>query len=446
MDPSATRRTRHFRPTAESFEERKLLSAGAGPNAALKQILSGPGYAHPERPNTPVLPYGLTASLATFIDPSVKIVNPRHIILNHRTFVAPYAQLNATRGYIKIGINSVIGDNAVLIANPNRLPQPTGITIGNGVVVGLGATIRGNAVIGAFANAALPTAVGANALIDGAVIEPGAIVSDLARVGPGVTVPSGFRVLPGVDVTNNAEARDPALGKVVSVTTADVTAIQRDLSAGAALAQGYTNLYQGQSVTGPTPGTTTTGVFNGNLAAVTGTSQEPGPPTASFEPARLAPQFPAPGGYFTQGLFPFFRARSTGGAVFRTRAAVISHRFGRGNSIRADEGQPIVIGSLAGTGNNVSIHSPIGGNVQIGRNFRADDRAVILGGRQAPTATTIGNDVVVGAGAVVYRSTLGDNVSIGAHSYVADSTLPSGTVIPPASIVIGGNVVGRVQW
>ena len=34
--------------------------------------------------------------------------------------------------------------------------------------------------------------IGAKGVIDGATIEPGAIVSPLARVGPGVTVPAGL--------------------------------------------------------------------------------------------------------------------------------------------------------------------------------------------------------------------------------------------------------------
>ena len=49
-------------------------------------------------------------------------------------------------------------------------------------------------------------------------------LSALARVGPGVTVPGNMRVLPGANVTTNAEASTPALGKVVPITAADSTA------------------------------------------------------------------------------------------------------------------------------------------------------------------------------------------------------------------------------
>ena len=87
-------------------------------------------------------------------------------------------------------------------------------------------------------------------MIDDATIEPGAIVSPLARVGPGVTVPSGYRVLPGMDVTTDAEASNPKLGMVVAVTSSDTSTLKQILTDSRGLAAGYTSLYQGNSATG----------------------------------------------------------------------------------------------------------------------------------------------------------------------------------------------------
>ena len=87
--------------------------------------------------------------------------------------------------------------------------------IGNSVVIGFGARVTGPSTIGSYADGSKPVSIGANALDRRATIQPGAIVSPLARVGPGVTVPGGYMVLPGANVTTNAQASDPTLGMVV---------------------------------------------------------------------------------------------------------------------------------------------------------------------------------------------------------------------------------------
>ena len=125
---------------------------------------------------------------------------PRHInngyavIVGTPSFIAPYASLNAHGGIIKIGNDSDILDNATIVANPlhpHTAPAPQ-VLIGNGVLVLYGAQILGPSTIGAYGSSAKPTEIGPGAVIDQANIEPGAIVSALARVGPGVTVPSGY--------------------------------------------------------------------------------------------------------------------------------------------------------------------------------------------------------------------------------------------------------------
>ncbi|WP_406697973.1 carbonic anhydrase/acetyltransferase [Singulisphaera sp. Ch08] len=397
------------------------------------------------RPNTPVLPFGAT-KVASFIDPTVGIVNGRHVIVGNKTFIGPYARLNATSGFIKIGTGSNILDGATLISNPTRAKNPTtSILIGNLTSIGFGATVVGPSQIGSLGAQAKPTGVGANALIDSATIEPGAIVGSLARVGPGVTVPSGIFVLPGSNVTTNAEASDPALGKVAPISATELTELTKILANSTALAAGYATLYQGNSATGTTNIFTPTkpGVFNGNLSAVEGASAEPG--------SAIGPTFLAPLGQQQPGLISDFRARVTGRVVFHQQAAIVAHRLGIGNSIRADQGQPFVFGSTFTSGDYVVINSPLGSNVAstnsgitIYDGVQAGDRSVILGGPGANVS--LGGNVIIGAGAVLDRTTVGAGSTIGARAYVAHSTIPDNTVIPVGAIIINNKLVGSIQW
>ena len=82
----------------------------------------------------------------------------------------------------------------------------------------LRAQVSGPSTIGAYGSAAKPTGIGPRAVIDQAIIEPGAYVSALARVEPGVTVPSGLLVLPGKTRATNAEASTRTLAMVVTIT------------------------------------------------------------------------------------------------------------------------------------------------------------------------------------------------------------------------------------
>ena len=365
--------SRQFRPIAEAMERRVVLSAATVQQVA--RALRQPPAVLPVRANTPVLPLQSPAATATFIDPSVQIIKANHIALGQKDYVAPYVSLDARGGFIKVGSSSTIQDNATLVANPDlaRRPGGTGITIGDNVVVGAGVTIIGPATIGGSRGVA--TSIGPNAIIDGARIQPGSFVGALARVGPGVTINPGVRVLPGANVTNQAEATDPALGKIVSATASDpaatfaTTAVARN----AALASGYTNLYQGNAATGP--GTISggpipsavsgTGVYFGALNNVLGVSSEPGSRLVAFEPTSGTPVFQSSGGSFdslAQNLAFRFPARIIGNAVFSESANSVRAALGRRDSIRADEGQPIVFqGPLAAIGSGVTIHSPNGG-------------------------------------------------------------------------------------
>jgi carbonic anhydrase/acetyltransferase-like protein (isoleucine patch superfamily) len=443
-----------LRPAAEGLEARQLLNGSTWPTyiskAELRSLLNDPPGQPAVRPNTPVLPYGTPAKSATFIDPSVGVVNGYAVIISNNSFIGPYATLNAQAGIVKIGGYTAILDNVSITANPSNAhtkPVPE-VLIGSEVEISYGATVIGPAVIGGYNAATRPTYVGPGAVIDGATIEPGAFVSALARVGPGVTVPAGMKVLPGANVTTDAEASDPALGKVTPVTAADQADLVKTLNANYALGVGYITLYQGQSATGASPGvpSTVSGVFNGNLATVSGSSSQPGSPTAStaFLPPGTGPKYPTPRRGLAQGLLSGFTARVTGGARFNQRAAHVQSSLGRRNSIRADQGQPITIGSIAGTGNGVTINSPEGGALTIGQGLSAGRGAVILGGASA-SPSVLGDNVSIGAGAVVDRSSLGSGTTVGDLAYVLNSTFPAGTNIPAGSIYINNVLVGHVS-
>lgn len=442
------------RPWGEGLEDRRLMAGDSWPSylspAELKSLLRDPLGYPAVRPNTPVLPYGNPASNATFIDPSACITNGYAVIVSPRSFIGPYANLDAADGVVKIGGTSAVLDNASIVANPARtkgkdVPE---VVIGSQVEIGYGATVNGPSVIGGFDAAGKPTSIGPGAVIDGGDVEAGAFVSALARVGPGVTIPTGMKVLPGANVTTQAEASDPALGKVTAVTAADLAAKGKSLAANLSLGVGYIALYQGQSTTGVNPAvpTSRTGIFNGNLAAVTGSNNQPGSATATtaYLPPGAAPKYPSPRRGQVAASLAGFTARATGNASIQQRARFVQASLGRRNSIRADQGQPIAIGSVAATGRGVTINAPDGGALAIGQRFSAGPGSVILGGATGTNAA-IGDDVSVGAGAVVRGSSLGSGSVVGPQAYLLNSTFPAGTNIPAGAIYIDGSLVGHVS-
>jgi carbonic anhydrase/acetyltransferase-like protein (isoleucine patch superfamily) len=462
MERSRRRRGFNFRPFVDQVEGRLVLSHG-GPHAFLQ---SPPGF-QAVRPNTPVLPFGAPLSTATFIDPSVGIINGNHTVVGQKTFVGPYAVLDSTVGFIKIGTGSDVLDNATIASTAlgGGPVVPSNVLVGDSVSIGYGATLIGPSTIGAYGTPATkPTAVGANSLINAATIEPGAVVGPLARVGPGVTVPAGIYVKPGANVTTEAEASDPALGKVEPLPASVLTDVMTLLSRSIALASGYSLLFDGNSATGANAGldASISGLFNGTLAAVSGTSPEPGPTSSTaatgitFEPSRTGPKFPGIHKAQTEADIPQFPARITGDARFMARVHVVAHNLGARNAIRADQGQPITFAGAPITGRAVTINSPGGGTVTtggvtktvggitIGTNFQAGPGVVLLGGPDP--SYKIGDNVTIGGGSVVSRTSIGTGAVIGVRSYIARSTIAPGTIINPGTIEINNVIVGTVEW
>jgi carbonic anhydrase/acetyltransferase-like protein (isoleucine patch superfamily) len=448
-----TRRSVTFKPWNDVLEARLQLSSTWPPyisTAELHSLLNNPPGNPAVSPNLPVLPYPTQSKLATFIDPTTRIVNGYAVIVGAPGFIGPYSTRNAHGGIIKIGSSSAILDNASIVANPTHphtasAPQ---VLIGDHVLVSYGAQILGPSTVGAYGSPSRPTEIGPGAIIDEADIEQGAIVSPLARVGPGVTVPSGFMVLTGKDVTTDAEAADPAFGKVVAITSIDLSAITTILTANLSLATGYNTLFQGQSATGTdlfVP-SKVSGVFLGNLTTIEGTSAEPDSPTAStpFLPAGASPKFLTPHLVLVPRALPQFTARVVGSVQFNQSAAGVKNHLGRSNSIRADMGGPIVVGSIGHTGLGVTINALSAGQMTIGQNFVAGNNATILGGI-SKTTMAIGNNVTIGNGSVVEGTSLGDGSTVGDGAFLLNSSFPAGTQVPAGAIYENNKLIGFVE-
>ncbi|WP_435011502.1 carbonic anhydrase/acetyltransferase [Tundrisphaera lichenicola] len=505
------------------------MSSHTSVPAEVRAILASSPGVPPVRPNTPVLPLESPYATASFIDPTVNVIAGNRASVGQKDFIAPFVTLDASRGVIKIGSSTTIQDNARLIANPSGRSGLTGILVGDNVVVGDGAIVRGPSSIGRIGGE--PTSIGANARIIGAIIEPGAFVGALARVGPGVTVPSGFRVLPGASVTTNAQASDPSLGRVVRVTPSDsfASTTTKVIAANSALAIGYATLFHGNSATGgtssigPIPGpilASGSGIYFGALNNILGASSEPGSKNVPFEPTAGTPLFASADGSslasLDQNTSYRFPARVIGQVTFGQTAGKVQSALGQGVSIRADEGQPFTFRAIAKLGNNVSIHSPLGGvqatttttvttttttvtgetttntttsvvksagaptatsgtttaatsgiNAQgvaftgttvttiatkttnlgvigVGKGFRALNGSVILGGPSA--SSTFGDNVTIGAGAVVDTSSIGNGAVIGRRAYIENSTIAAGAVIPAGAIIINDQIAGTIAW
>jgi carbonic anhydrase/acetyltransferase-like protein (isoleucine patch superfamily) len=361
-----------------------------------------------------------SASTATFIDPTAVINEARAVTFGTQDYVAPFATLSAeSGGTIRIGNGSNVQDNVDISA----LGPRKGVVIGDQTIVAHNATIIGPATIGAPGGS--PAFVGFNAIIDGATVQPGAMVSSLAKVAPGIVIHTGFNVLPGMYIQTQAQADNPSLGKVRAVTDDDIQFMNDVIHVDEVLAEGYTE----QDRQSP--------------SSVRGIG--PNPPAPPFNPISSTPTL---AGVSTTD--PSFRDRVIGDVRMSNTLAELRKVMGRNDSIRADEASPFEIGKIASMGNFVTIHGLENSDLASRHGVTFGGHCVIHGGLdsgQSPSQTTvIGSGVVVKTWAVVFRSTIGDNCRIGPYAYIAGSQLAPGTVVPRGAIIINNQYLGQVQW
>ena len=390
----------------------------------------------PTRGNVPVCSTDGSAATATFLDPTATVSGARHIELGAQTYVGPFAQLFATRhAPITIGAASNAQDNVTVDARGGE-----GIEVGDEVILAHGSSVIGTASVGiesrplpqAVVDAGVDTKGGSvflsfGAQVDGATVEVDSGVSALARVAPGVTLPSGFLVLPGKNVTTDAEAGDPALGKVRYLNQGDVDFNEGVLHVNESLAREYTELYREDP------------------EAVHGANVEPG--GTDFNPDRDLPSFVG-----REQAEPDFRNRVIGDVDLADTYTRFAERTGERIAIRADEGEPFVVGSVDEMGDDVVFHALEHTDLHVGDGVRYGAGVIVHGGGrvvvegQPDEQTVVGDDVTLGDESVVFRSTIGNDATIGERSAVVGTELPAGAVVPPDTIVLNGQVFGSVEW
>jgi carbonic anhydrase/acetyltransferase-like protein (isoleucine patch superfamily) len=353
-------------------------------------------------------------ALASFVDPTVQRVQPERVRIGCRVYIAPFVTIDPHGSRMTVGHASNLQDNVSLTG---------AIVIGDGVSIAHGATIRGPARVGATDGR--PAFVGFNSLIDGATVEADAMVTHLAKVSAGIIIHAGWKVLPGKWIRTQAEADDPALGKVVAMTEADRDFMRGVLHVNNALAAGYAALAR------RTPTT------------LRGAGKDPGHSdfnTVADQPAFLGKAVP----------HPSMHVRVIGGVQVGETWRALDARAGRVVSIRADEGEHFAFGPTCVFGDRVTFHALEHSGLEIGTGVHFGEHVVVHGGPDGlvtpKDVTRIGNETRIGPWAVVFRSTVGARVQIGERSYIDGSHIPDGTVIPPGTIMIGDQLRGVVEW
>jgi carbonic anhydrase/acetyltransferase-like protein (isoleucine patch superfamily) len=171
----------------------------------------------------------------------------------------------------------------------------------------------------------------------------------------------------------------------------------------------------------------------------------PNPPAPPFNPISRTPTLAG-----TPTTAPTFRNRIIGDVRMTNLPAQLHGVMGHGDSIRADEASPFLVGSIARMSNRVTVHGLEHSDLSLGHRDAFGYHSLIHGGSdsgQDPEETTVvGDRVRIGAWAVVFKSTIGDRCTIGPHAYIEGSTLEPGTVVPRRAIIVNNQYLGRVQW
>lgn len=366
---------------------------------------------------------GLPANAATepsFVDPTATFTNRTNVKLGGLDYVGPFAALRAGADAdhgITIGDESDVQDSVVVDATKGK------IALGDMVILAHGAAVKGSSTIGMGGTcpggaAHCPSFVGFNAQVDGAIIQMDAMVQTLSRVAPGVTIPSGRKTLPGKNIASNAEV----MAKTAPVVEADRAFMDGVIEVNVDFAREYTKLAQEDA------------------SNVTGINYDPG--NTPFNPKRDLPKL---AGQETRD--PAFRDRIIGDVSLADTKSALDKALGSQVSLRADEGEPFTVGSIAAMGNNTTFHALEHSKLQLGANGTYGVHSLIHGGATPfGDATITGDNLKLGDGAVLFRSRVGKNVTIGNGSLVQESDLPDGTVVPPRTVIIGGQNVGSVEW
>lgn len=351
----------------------------------------------------------------SFVDPTATMYGAADIHLGQEVFVGPFARLlaaGATRS-IHVGDESNIQDSVVVDATRGS------VTLGEMAILAHGATAKSGAEIGEHGTcpggaAHCPSFVGFNSEVDGAVVDKDAMVLHLARVGPGVHIPSGRKVSSGRNITTQQDV----MSKTEPVTAGDRLFMAGVVEVNVAFAHGYSQLQAEDP------------------SNVRGINYDPG--GTAFNPVRNLPTL---GGVPTRD--PSSRSRIIGDVrlpdgVSAARAAV--------SSLRADEGEPFVVGGIDFMGSNSTFHALEHTGMALGPSGFYGTHSLVHGGPAFDGTTRSGAGLRLGSHAVLFQSHVGNRVTIGDRSLVQASNLPDGAVVPARTVVVGGAVAGAVEW
>jgi carbonic anhydrase/acetyltransferase-like protein (isoleucine patch superfamily) len=432
-----------------------LPAAAAAPSGtpataapAASNASAGDGFCTPVGGSRTVCPAGVPIERATFIDPTATITTPSRVRLGELVYVAPFAKLLARpKAPIQIGSASNVEDGTVLDAAARSTPardrkikaagirKERGLVIGARTVFGHHTSVRGPAVIGvgggpieANKDGVPEVILNQGAQVDGAWLEQNTAVSVFARVGPGVRLRSGMQVLPGKNVTTQAEADDPALGKVVPLTEADVEGTELSIDANTGFAREYSRLYRE------------------NRGLVRGISPDPG--GTEYSGVRSIPVTRAKSGTCdgVPTIVPGFRSRLIGSVCTEDSVARLARVVGNEVSLRADEGTdtPYLLGRIGRMHDGVVFHDVPEAGITTGDGVVYGEDSTVHSGPGRPAV--LGDEVRLGKGSVVFGSTIGNGSTIGAGALVGFTNLPAGSTVAPKSIIFGGNLFGTVEW
>jgi carbon dioxide concentrating mechanism protein CcmM len=330
----------------------------------------------------PMVVYG-----TSYVGPLTEIFGD--VYIGQKDFIASNSVVRAAPGNkVQIGDESNIQDNVTVRAYHDS------VTVGDRTSLTHHAVVE-DSDVGNF------VFVGYDAEIDDSEVGDGSFVYHGARI-QGVKIPQKSFVGPGVVVDDQKSA--DALPKTGEVDLGKYYDRKEQIDTNREFAKAYIDLYEKE----------------GYDAVV-----EVGPnPITSWNSRQVEPEI---GKNVELQAF----SRVTGDVEIGDNSSV-----GRRTALRADEGDPISVGSGAAIDDRVTMHSTRDSAVEVGKFLVASDDSVLHGPLE------MGKRDFVGENAVVFRARVGDDVQIGEGAIVAGPAgegslleIPDGTLVPAGAVV-----------
>ncbi|GDX70510.1 hypothetical protein LBMAG38_16010 [Chloroflexota bacterium] len=369
---------------------------------------------------------------ASFVDSTATITNRNHVTLGKDVYVGPFAHLISSNN-ITIGDESNVQDNVVIDASQSS------VELGKMAILAHGAAVKNGTRMGTEGKCPAPVAnahadphatghgaadehcpsfVGFNSVVEGAILEMDTMVMHLAYVGPGVRIPSGRKVNSGMRVDSQLEV----MSKTAPLVAGDRTFMDGVIEVNVSFAGGYSRMHDED--------------HDSDL----GVNYDAG--MTKFNPFRDLPEL---AGVHTRNTK--FRNRIIGDVRMGNSLDELDRVMGNHISIRADEGEPFLVGKIASMGDGTVFHALEGSHIQAHDGVIYGEGVIVHGGGTPwNDVTIIGKNVRIGDHAVFFRSNLGNDSYVGSRALLQDTKLPAGSVIPDNWVVVNGQFVNRVEW